>query len=75
MTEEEYQTLLLHQDYRCSICGVQYLKERLAVDHDHQTNVRRGLLCRHCNTGLGWFRDNLNVLKAAVCYLEIHNHV
>lgn len=40
------------------------------VDHDHGTMEIRGVLCRLCNLGLGYFRDDPEVLLAAVNYLQ-----
>lgn len=52
---------------KCMICGA---KEKLVVDHDHSTNKVRGLLCNHCNRGLGHFRDNQETLLKAIDYLN-----
>jgi hypothetical protein len=60
------------QDGRCAICGVleeDAARGRLAVDHDHETNAIRGLLCNNCNVGLGHFKDNEKLLLAAIEYL------
>lgn len=40
------------------------------VDHCHETNFVRGLLCSECNIGLGKFRDNEYFLLQAVGYLR-----
>lgn len=40
------------------------------VDHDHETAAVRGLLCHHCNVGLGHFSDNLVLLQKAARYLQ-----
>ena len=50
----------------CVICGS---KERLVVDHDHVTGKVRGMLCNHCNRGLGHFRDDPMLLEFAAQYL------
>ena len=50
----------------CQICGK---KEDLVVDHNHETNVVRGILCNHCNRGIGHFLDNESLLKSAIKYL------
>lgn len=50
----------------CVICGSQ---ESLAVDHDHASGKIRGMLCGHCNRGLGHFRDDPTLLEFARMYL------
>jgi hypothetical protein len=50
----------------CTICGS---KEKLVVDHCHKENFVRGMLCNHCNRGLGHFRDDPDILEFARIYL------
>lgn len=75
MTIEEYEERAKNQFNRCAICGrtAEQVdpKKRLAIDHNHTTNEKRGLLCRHCNTGLGLFQDDPNILRMAIDYLEV----
>jgi hypothetical protein len=73
ITATQYLELLRQQDGTCAICGERESndgRETLSVDHCHQTGAIRGLLCAHCNRGLGMFRDNRTLLLAAVDYLE-----
>ena len=51
---------------QCVICGVE---SSLVVDHDHKTGQVRGMLCNHCNRGLGHFRDDPMLLEFAAQYL------
>ncbi len=50
----------------CIICGD---SGPLVVDHDHSSGEIRGMLCNHCNRGLGHFRDNPELLEFARMYL------
>jgi hypothetical protein len=73
ITEEQYCDKLEEQDNKCAICESECDKGRLSIDHNHETNEVRGLLCRQCNLGLGNFSDNIDKLEAAVLYLKRHN--
>lgn len=42
----------------------------LVVDHCHKSKQIRGLVCHRCNVGLGYFRDDPELLRAAAAYLE-----
>lgn len=75
ITEAEVYTLLEKQNWECVICkmkltspksGIKKLKSTFNVDHCHKTNTVRGLLCLGCNTGLGQFRDDKNLLKMLI---------
>lgn len=47
------------QGNQCAICGKLPLNKRLAVDHDHETGLIRGLLCSPCNGMLDKFAENI----------------
>ena len=72
ITLEMYNKMLVDQNFCCAICGKHNsnFKKQLSVDHDHETGAVRGLLCHHCNTGIGMFKDNTEILKKATNYLE-----
>jgi len=71
ITLVEYREMAALQNGLCAICGEVCKSGRvLAVDHDHVTGVNRGLLCIRCNNGLGNFRDDLDLLTAAINYLS-----
>lgn len=70
---EDYLAMLTSQGGRCAICkGLPPGKRGFAVDHDHQTGRIRALLCVRCNTGLGHFMDNADLLRAGAAYLDAH---
>lgn len=62
-------TLKLLKNGKCEICGD---VERLVIDHNHETEVVRGVLCNNCNTGLGMFADDPLRLTSAIVYLQNH---
>ena len=69
LTEADYQQMTDVQRGVCKICKTPPTKRRLSVDHDHDSGSVRGLLCHKCNFGLGFFRDDPKLLKAAIRYL------
>ena len=70
-TQEEFEEKLNNQGRVCAICGTDNPgKLDFCADHDHETKQKRGILCRKCNTGLGHFNDDPEIIKAAIEYLE-----
>jgi len=47
-------------------------KHLFAVDHCHQTGKIRGLLCFKCNMRLGYFNDDIALLKKALRYMHAY---
>ncbi len=76
ITSAEYEILLASQDGSCAICGTtdfNYSRGRKPhIDHCHETGRVRGLLCGHCNIGIGQFFDNVSLLEKAIIYLKEH---
>ena len=72
ITQEEYDKKLVYQSYGCKICGKASEVKKLAVDHCHATGKIRDLLCGPCNTGLGLFQDNPELLIKAADYVKGH---
>ena len=66
----EYEEMLVAQDGRCAVCGGRPSERRLSIDHDHETNVVRGLLHANCNALIGLGRDDPAILSDAAAYLE-----
>lgn len=76
-----YQEMLREQNGVCAIChqpekhrdGLSGKPKDLAVDHDHATGAVRALLCSACNTALGLFNDDPELLDKAKSYLATHS--
>ena len=75
ITSEDYFMMLTEQNNQCVICETKecHTGRNFSVDHDHKTGKVRGLLCAHCNVGLGNFKDNTTLLKKAIEYLDQRN--
>lgn len=68
---ERYGLLLYEQEGRCASCGHEPVgNEVLAVDHDHETDIVRGLLCDRCNRSAGLMQESPEALRALADYLE-----
>lgn len=72
LTSEEFWALVSAQEWRCAICRTEFVPggPRMNVDHNHTTNEVRSILCSKCNTGLGLFQDNPDLLAMAFAYLH-----
>lgn len=71
LTVEEYYKLYTQQNNVCKICKRPCATGReLSVDHCHKTGKVRGLLCSKCNSALGGFEDNIEVILVAIEYLK-----
>ena len=79
LTDDEVKELKKQE--KCDICGGsdfagsrhnKHLEKvyALVMDHNHQTGKFRGMLCNHCNRGLGNFKDNIQNLEQAILYLK-----
>ncbi len=69
----DYEALLAQQGGKCAICSTVRGSDqghRLYLDHDHKTGRVRGLLCKRCNSALGYMADDSDRLRRAAQYLE-----
>lgn len=81
ITQEQYEAILALQGGGCAICETKDSgARRFSIDHDHTCcpgkitcgKCIRGLLCHNCNTSLGGFRDEIELLDKAIKYLIKH---
>lgn len=73
ITLEEFNELLDKQDGVCAICKLK-TDGHWHVDHDHQTEKVRGVLCFSCNTSLGRLNENITTLNNMIAYIEKHKN-
>jgi hypothetical protein len=75
---EKYLEMCKDRNYMCDICNDVKIpagtspigsKDILVLDHCHETNKIRGILCQNCNQGIGLLRDNVDILTSAHLYL------
>jgi Autographiviridae endonuclease VII len=62
------------QGGKCAICPEFKPKGKLVVDHNHTTGKVRKLLCLHCNTLIGYAREDIAILLSAVVHLQREQH-
>ena len=67
---EHLETLFLTQGGSCVICGEVLTDSKgWVIDHDHSTNVVRGLLCSSCNAIVGRMESSQLRYTSAFSYL------
>lgn len=71
--KSDYDDILTKQGGRCAICRSSSPGRKSArnfcVDHDHETQRVRGLLCNDCNVGISRLKEDPAVLLNAIEYL------
>jgi len=71
ITIEQFETFFDLQDRKCALCRSETSDgKNFVVDHCHKTGKIRGILCSFCNRALGMFKDDTEILKKAIEYLE-----
>lgn len=78
ITSLEYDALVKVQDDKCKICltdkkplNAQTKKrDYWHIDHCHDTGRVRGLLCGECNKAVGLMKEDVNIIKNLLAYVE-----
>lgn len=71
LNKEQYLQMVSDQSSCCKICNT--YKENsfsLHIDHCHETNKVRGLLCNKCNQAIGLLKHDIDLLHKASAYLQ-----
>lgn len=74
LVPEDFDRMVEEQDGKCAICMREFdlsgpTRKDVVVDHDHTTGEVRGLLCQHCNVGIGMLGDDADRIMSAAAYL------
>tara|TARA_R100001377_G_C3145943_1_gene94476 strand:+ start:54 stop:722 length:669 start_codon:yes stop_codon:yes gene_type:complete len=80
ITSNDYNRMLKEQNEVCYICKNKNTfkknkekESKLVVDHNHKTGKVRGLLCDPCNSSLGFLKEDINILRNCISYLQEFN--
>lgn len=74
--DEAREARLVEQDHKCAICAddLTTINSKLVhLDHNHKTDQIRGVLCKHCNVGIGNFKEDGALMLKAIRYLTYWN--
>ena len=73
ITLEEYEAILVAQNYLCCICEIDLRTTKADTDHCHATGKVRGILCHNCNLAIGLLKDDPKFCISAGEYLSKHS--
>lgn len=71
MSTDQFEKMLSSQKYCCAICKEPFTSPRHRhVDHCHEMNYVRGILCQRCNLAIGLMRNSSTIALEAAHYLS-----
>jgi len=62
-----------YKPFECPICKkrtIAGVTSKVVLEHNHQTGKPGAWICDSCNTGLGRFKDNIQLLENAIGFLK-----
>lgn len=72
--KKTFNKMLNYSKCSCYICKKTISSKRnICVDHCHDTQKIRGILCRDCNSFLGYMADDKKRIKSAMKFLQYHS--
>ena len=71
LSVDEFKSMMRQQKGGCYLCGKKM--KRLWVDHDHQTERVRKLLCPGCNTLVAQIEGGSDLVGKAQRYIREHS--
>ena len=72
LTKSNYDEMFKKQGSSCAVCKSKESgsKKGWHIDHDHETEQVRSILCQHCNVAIAMLRENVQVTEAVLEYLR-----
>jgi hypothetical protein len=71
LTQDAFDQILAEQGGRCRICGTDDPGGKgWCIDHCHQSEQVRALMCSGCNMALGYAREDPEILRALADFAE-----
>ena len=72
ITLDDYEVMFYRQKCKCLVCGciMPMFGKTTHVDHCHETNEVRGILCSQCNTIIGLCYEDSSILASAIDYID-----
>jgi Recombination endonuclease VII len=67
--EEKHPRPQMGDEFTCPVCLRTFIREHkndVVLDHSHEDGSVRGWTCSSCNTSIGKFNDDPNILKRAM---------
>lgn len=62
-----------NEPFECPICAKRTIAGitcKVVLDHDHNSGKVRGWICDSCNTGIGRFQDDVDLIEKAIKFLK-----
>jgi len=59
--------------FECPICGKRTIAGvtcKVVLDHNHRNGEARGWVCDSCNTGIGRFKDDVELINKAIKFIS-----
>jgi len=59
--------------FECPICAkrtIAGVTSKVVLDHNHRNGEARGWVCDSCNTGIGRFKDDIELINRAIKFIQ-----
>jgi hypothetical protein len=71
ISPQQHDQMMEQQHYLCALCGAELTDDVVpSIDHSHETEIIRGIVCRKCNLMIGLAEDDPKILFMGAKYLH-----